>query len=91
MPKNFYSAILLIITVFFIFGCSQQENPEMEHRVSEEQTRQWKIHQVWMNTPIMLQRWHPQMKQRRFGSGLVLCTRQSKCQNPVAVQFVKWI
>ena len=37
MPKNFYSAILLIITVFFIFGCSQQENPEMEHRVSEEQ------------------------------------------------------
>ena len=36
MPKNFYRATILIITVLFIFGCSQQESVEMAHRVSEE-------------------------------------------------------
>ena len=36
MPKNFYRATLLIMIVFFIFGCNQQENAEMAHRVSEE-------------------------------------------------------
>ena len=36
MPKNFYRATILIIAVLFIFGCSQQENAEMAHRVSEE-------------------------------------------------------
>ena len=35
MPKNFYRATLLIITMLFIFGCSQQESPEMAHRVGE--------------------------------------------------------
>ncbi len=36
MPKNFYRATLLIMIVLFIFGCNQQENAEMAHRVSEE-------------------------------------------------------
>ena len=36
MPKNFCLPIILIITVLFIFGCSQQENTEVEHRVGEE-------------------------------------------------------
>ncbi|MYK18499.1 efflux RND transporter periplasmic adaptor subunit [Candidatus Poribacteria bacterium] len=36
MYKNFYLATALIITVLFIFGCNQQENAEMAHRVSEE-------------------------------------------------------
>ena len=36
MYKNFCLAIALIITVLFIFGCNQQENAEMAHRVSEE-------------------------------------------------------
>ncbi len=35
MPKNFYRATLLIITILFIFGCSQQENAEMARRVGE--------------------------------------------------------
>ena len=37
MPKNFCLAITLMITVLFIFGCNQQENAEVEHRVSEKQ------------------------------------------------------
>ena len=36
MPKNFYLAITLMMTVLFIFGCSQQEKVEMGHRVSEK-------------------------------------------------------
>ena len=36
MPKNFCLPIIMIITVLFIFGCSQQENTEVEHRVGEE-------------------------------------------------------
>jgi len=36
MPKNFCLAITLMITVLFIFGCSQQEKTEMEHSVSEK-------------------------------------------------------
>ena len=35
MPKNFCLAITLMITLLFIFGCSQQENTEIEPRVSE--------------------------------------------------------
>ena len=36
MPKNFCLAITLMITLLFIFGCRQQENAEMEHRVREK-------------------------------------------------------
>ncbi|MDE0556135.1 MAG: efflux RND transporter periplasmic adaptor subunit [Candidatus Poribacteria bacterium] len=36
MYKNFYRATALIVTVLFIFGCNQQENAEMAHRVSKE-------------------------------------------------------
>ena len=36
MYKNFYRATALIITGLFIFGCNQQENAEMAHRVSEQ-------------------------------------------------------
>ncbi len=36
MYRNFYLATALIITLLFIFGCNQQENAEMAHRVSEE-------------------------------------------------------
>ena len=36
MPKNFYRATLLIMIGLFVFGCNQQENAEMAHRVSEE-------------------------------------------------------
>ena len=36
MPKNFCLAITLMITVLFIFGCSQQEKTEMEQSVSEK-------------------------------------------------------
>ena len=35
MPKNFCLATALMMTVLFIFGCSQQENAEMKHHVSE--------------------------------------------------------
>ena len=35
MPKNFCLATALLITVLFIFGCSQQEKAEMEQHVSE--------------------------------------------------------
>ena len=36
MPKNFYLATTLVLTVFFIFGCGQQEKAEMKHSVSEK-------------------------------------------------------
>ena len=36
MPKNFYRATLLIIIVFFVFGCDQQENAERARRVNEK-------------------------------------------------------
>ena len=36
MPKNFCLAITLMITVLFIFSCSQQEKAEMEQPVSEK-------------------------------------------------------
>ncbi|MDE0016451.1 MAG: efflux RND transporter periplasmic adaptor subunit [Candidatus Poribacteria bacterium] len=36
MPKNFCLAITLMITVLFIFSCSQQEKSEMEQPVSEK-------------------------------------------------------
>ena len=36
MSKNFYRAIVLIITVLFVFGCNQSENTEMKHDMSEE-------------------------------------------------------
>ena len=36
MLKNFYLATTLMLTVFFIFGCGQQEKPEMKHSVSEK-------------------------------------------------------
>ena len=36
MAKNFCLATTLIITVLFIFGCNQQENAEMKHRVGEK-------------------------------------------------------
>ena len=36
MPKNFCLTITLMITVLFIFGCSQQEKVEMEQSVSEK-------------------------------------------------------
>ena len=36
MPKNFCLTITLMITVLFIFGCSQQEKTEMERSVSEK-------------------------------------------------------
>ena len=32
MPKNFCHPIILIITLFFIFGCGQPENAGIEHR-----------------------------------------------------------
>ena len=36
MPKNFCLTITLMITVLFIFSCSQQEKAEMEQSVSEK-------------------------------------------------------
>ena len=36
MPKNFYLATTLLITILFIFSCSQQERVEMKQHVSEE-------------------------------------------------------
>ncbi len=36
MTKNFCLAITLIITVLFVFGCNQQENADMKHRVGEK-------------------------------------------------------
>ncbi len=36
MSKNFCCPTILIITVLFIFGCGQQENAEMKHRVGEK-------------------------------------------------------
>ena len=36
MFKNFYRATILLITLLFIFGCSQQEKAEMAHRDSEK-------------------------------------------------------
>ena len=36
MTKNFCRPIIPIIILLFIFGCGQQENAEIEHRVSEE-------------------------------------------------------
>ena len=36
MPKNFWIAITLMVTVLFIFGCGQRGKTEMEHSVSEE-------------------------------------------------------
>ena len=48
---------------------------------------------AWMNTlTTTMHRWrHPQMQQKRSGTGLVLCIQQSKCKNQVIVQFVRWI
>ena len=37
MSKNFCLAIILTVTVLFIFGCDQQENAEVEPRASEKQ------------------------------------------------------
>ena len=39
MSKNFCRPTILIITVLFIFGCGQQENAEMKHRVRETKSK----------------------------------------------------
>ena len=36
MPKNFCLTTTLMLTVLFVFGCSQQEKTEMEHHVSKK-------------------------------------------------------
>lgn len=36
MSKNFWCPTVLIMTLLFVFGCNQQENAEMKHRVSEK-------------------------------------------------------